>query len=163
MGATTNVNSDGFGSVAFHSFPDTMRWDDYSGDYGCSYLGHVLASRTYLVEHPDFGWISFGGNVEEVDGKVVVTPLDTVQRRIYVASMGLAVEVDAGVIKSFTYDPATKSLTIDFERVEGEGATSARMVWEDTLGTGVKLSTQGLEERLGGLAVALPGSVEFAI
>ncbi|KJX98622.1 hypothetical protein TI39_contig401g00004 [Zymoseptoria brevis] len=164
MGATTNVNAEGFASVAFHSFPDTMKWDAYSGDSGVSYSGHVLASRTFLVDHSDYGWVCFGGNVEEsYDGKIHVRPLDTVQRRIYVASMGLAVEFDAGVISSFEYDPATRSVKIDLVRVEGQNGVVATMTWEDTLGSGVKLVTQGLKERLGGLAVAIPGEVEFAI
>lgn len=163
MGATTNVNAEGFGSVAFHSFPDTMKWDGYSGDYGCSYLGHVLASRTYLVDHPDFGWVSFGGNAEETGCKVTVQPLDTVQRRIYVAPMGLAVEFDAGVISNFVYDSARKSLVVNWEKADGENATNATMLWEDTVGSGVKFSTTGLGERLGGLEVALPGTVEFAM
>lgn len=163
MGATTNINAEGFGSVAFHSFPDTMKWDAYSGDYGCSFLGHVLASRTFLIDHPDFGWTSFGGNAEEADGKVVVQPLDTVQRRIYVAPLGLAVDFDAGVISSFSYDPVGKTLTVNLEKAEGESGTNAVMVWEDTIGSGVRLTTQGLEQRLGGSVVPLPGSVQFAM
>lgn len=163
MGAITNINSEGFGSVAFHSIPETMKWDAYSGDYGCSFLGHILASRTYLVESPDFGWIGFGGEVEEVDGMVIVKPSDMVQRRIYIAAMGLSVELDAGVIERFVYDPEEKGLRVEVGRVEGEDAVSARMVWEDTLGKGVRLVTEGLEERGGGLRVGLPGVVEFAM
>jgi hypothetical protein len=164
MGATTNINAEGFGSVAFHSFPETMKWDAYSGDYGCSHSGHILASRTYLVDHPDFGWVCFGGNVQEnVDGTIVVIPLDTVQRRVYVASMGLSVEFDAGVISSFEYDQAGRNLKINIARVDGESAVVATMLWEDTLGSGVKLVTKGLEEKLGGLAVSLPSVVQFSI
>lgn len=165
MGAITNINQQGFGSVAFHSFPETMKWDAYSGDYGCSFLGHVLASRTNLVESPDFGWIGFGGEVEENgDGKVIVRPTDMVQRRVYVAAMGLSVEFDAGVIERFVYDPQGRRLRVEVGRVEGEGAVEARMIWEDTLGKGVRIvTTEGLEERGGGFQVGLPGVVEFAM
>jgi hypothetical protein len=34
MGALSNIDQEGFASVAFHSFPSTLKWDGYSGDYG---------------------------------------------------------------------------------------------------------------------------------
>jgi hypothetical protein len=32
MGAISNIDQEGFGSAAFHSFPSTLSWDAYSGD-----------------------------------------------------------------------------------------------------------------------------------
>ncbi|KAK5117865.1 hypothetical protein LTR85_008639 [Meristemomyces frigidus] len=55
QGPLSNIDAGGFGSMAFHSYPDTLRWDAYSGDYGPNFLGHVLGAATYLVEHPVFG------------------------------------------------------------------------------------------------------------
>jgi hypothetical protein len=34
MGALSNIDREGFASAAFHSFPSTLKWDAYSGDYG---------------------------------------------------------------------------------------------------------------------------------
>ena len=61
MGSLSNLGQDGFPSMAFHSFPDTMKWDAISGDYGLNFFGHAYNAATYLVNHPDFGWQSFGG------------------------------------------------------------------------------------------------------
>ena len=77
MGALSNIDQDGFASVAFHSFPSTLKWDGYSGDYGPNFFGHAFNTGTYIVDHPEFGWQAFGGNVK-VDGDwVKVQPLDS--------------------------------------------------------------------------------------
>lgn len=93
MGPLSNVQPDGFASMGFHSWPDAMKWDAYSSDYGVGFNGHVTGACTFLVDHPDFGLISFGGNVAAHGGKVTVTPKDTVKRRIYVAPLGLKVSM----------------------------------------------------------------------
>lgn len=123
MGVLTNIHPDGFGSMGFHAWPETLAWDGYSGDFGAGYLGHVVGSVCVLVLHERLGWLGFGGNVgeeeeiqEEEGGgggggggggifgvKVKVQPKDTVRRKIYVASMGAKVEISAGVIREFVY------------------------------------------------------------
>lgn len=162
MGSTTNVRTDGSSANAFHSYPETLRWDAYSGDYGPNFLGHIAGSSTYLVEHPDFGLLAFGGNLMADGNMITVEPKDMVKRSIYVAPMGLSMNIDAGVIKNFKYDASAKTLTVNFDQVDG-GASKATMVYEDTLGSGVKLTTKGLKQQRGGYAVQLPGSVEFSM
>lgn len=121
MGVLTNIHRDGFGSMGFHAWPETLAWDGYSGDFGAGYLGHVVGSVCVLVLHERLGWLGFGGDVVEeeeiqegeegggggggiVGGvKVKVQPKDTVRRKIYVASMGAKVEISAGVIREFVY------------------------------------------------------------
>src|SRR6185312_13632728 len=51
MGSLTNIDRDGFGSAAFHSFPDMMSFDALSGDYGVSFFAHAYATASYLVDH----------------------------------------------------------------------------------------------------------------
>lgn len=162
MGPTTNVRTDGSSANAFHSYPDTLRWDAYSGDYGPNFVGHVAGSCTYLVEHEDFGWLAFGGNLVADGNTVTVEPKDMVKRSIYVAALGLAMEVDRGVIKDFEYDASARSLVVNFDKVEG-GASTATMVYEDTISSGIRLATGGLKEQRGGYAVQLPGPVQFSI
>ncbi|EHA23518.1 hypothetical protein ASPNIDRAFT_173481, partial [Aspergillus niger ATCC 1015] len=100
QGPTTNVADDGFGSMSFHSFPETLAWDDYTGDYGPGFLGQVLGAVTVLLKHPEFGWVSFGGNVvsSSSNDTVTVQPRDTARRRVYLADLGLDVSIDAGAI-----------------------------------------------------------------
>ena len=34
------------------------------GDYDPNFFGHVFNNATYIVNHPEFGWLPFGGNVK---------------------------------------------------------------------------------------------------
>jgi uncharacterized protein DUF5695 len=96
MGALTNIDQDGFASVAFHSFPSTLAWDAYSGDYGPNFFGHAFNTATYLINHPQFGWQAFGGNAKVEGDWVRVTPLDSFRMRFYIAPLGLWLTLDAG-------------------------------------------------------------------
>jgi hypothetical protein len=107
MGAITNIDQEGFASAAFHSFPDTLRFDPYSGDYGPNFFGHAFNTATYIVNDPEFGWQAFGGNVK-VDGSTVkVTPLDSFRMRVYVATAGLWLTLDAGKFASVEVNAKT--------------------------------------------------------
>lgn len=190
MGVLTNIHRDGFGSMGFHAWPETLAWDGFSGDFGAGYLGHVVGSVCVLVLHERLGWLGFGGNVEEIQEegdeggggggvggvKVKVQPKDTVRRKIYVAPMGAKVEISAGVIREFVYyhhyssyndhhnDPSKDKLILELNRVPGENASQAILQVEDTIGMGIKLKTRGLRNvRGGGYLVDLPGWVEIGL
>ncbi|KAG5985608.1 hypothetical protein E4U52_001124 [Claviceps spartinae] len=116
MDPLSNINAEGFASTAFHSYPNRLKWDGYSGDYGPNYVGVIMGSCTYLVQHPDFGWISMGGNVAPSSNNdvIVVEPRDTVRRSIYAAAMGLSVTFGSGVITSFAYEPQEPEQEVDY-------------------------------------------------
>jgi len=116
MGATTNIDQDGFASAAFHSFPDMLKFDPLSGDYGPNFFGHAMNTGTYIVRHPDFGWLAFGGNAK-VEGDVVkVTPLDSFRMRVYVASAGLWLTLDAGKFESVEVNSKTGAVRVGFDQ-----------------------------------------------
>lgn len=180
MGVLTNIHPDGFGSMGFHAWPETLAWDGFSGDFGAGYLGHVVGSVCVLVLHERLGWLGFGGDVveEEEEGggagggifgvKLKVQPKDTVRRKIYVAPMGAKVEISAGVIREFVYyhhyHHHNAKLMVEFDRVASENASQAILQVEDTIGIGIKLKTRGLRNvRGGGYLVDLPGWVEIGL
>jgi hypothetical protein len=106
-GPLSNIDQDGFPSMAFHSFPDTMAWDARSGDYGLAFYGHAAGSATYLVDHPEFGWSAFGGNLSDTEGttsSLRLVPLDTFRQRIYLAPYGLWMTLDAGQFEEVEID-----------------------------------------------------------
>lgn len=107
MGSLTNIDRDGFGSAAFHSFPDMMAFDALSGDYGVSFFAHAYATASYLVDHPTFGWLGFGGNVTQAKGVVTLEPKDSARTRVFVAPAGLWLTLNAGRFASVSYDPKT--------------------------------------------------------
>ena len=105
MGPLTNIDQEGFASAAFHSFPDMLAFDPYSGDYGPNFFGHAFNTATYIANSPDFGWLAFGGNLSQARQSIRVTPLDSFRMRIYVAPYGLWLTLDAGKFQEISFDP----------------------------------------------------------
>jgi len=130
MGAIANVTEDGFGPSGFHAYPSTLRIDGYSGDYGPGFFGHAVNAGTYVVRHPEFGWLAFGGNLTIAGETVRVRPLDGARSRVYVAPLGLWLTLDAGQFESLemsgsavrvTLMPATTHTPVARLRAEGPG------------------------------------------
>ncbi|HZN06601.1 MAG TPA: DUF5695 domain-containing protein [Pyrinomonadaceae bacterium] len=107
MGALTNIDQEGFASVAFHSFPNTLKWDPYSGDYGPNFYGHALNTATYVVNHPEFGWQAFGGNLSRSSAWIKVQPLDSFRMRVFLAPRGLWLTLDAGTFENVELNTRT--------------------------------------------------------
>jgi hypothetical protein len=112
MGALTNIDQEGFASVAFHSFPSTLKWDAYSGDYGPNFFGHAFNTATYVINHPEFGWQAFGGNVTAGANQVTVQPLDSFRNRVYIAPLGLWLTLDSGTFEGVVINPRTHAVRI---------------------------------------------------
>ena len=129
MGSITNIDRDGFGACAFHSWPDIMRFDAYSGDYGMSFFGHAFAAASYLVRHPEFGWVGFGGVVEEGDGRVRLTPKDSARTRVFLTPLKLWLVLEAGHFAAVTLDPASGAVELTLEPRDGH-TPAARLVVE---------------------------------
>lgn len=113
--ALSNIDASGFASAAFHSYPDTLKWDGYSGDYGMNFFGHAMNAATYLIKHPEFGWQAFGGNVSEAGSVIRVKPLDSMMRRVYVAPYGLLITVDSGTIEDFSVAKNGRDGTVELQ------------------------------------------------
>ena len=116
MGALTDIDQEGFASAAFHSFPDMLKLDPYSGDYGPNFFGHAWNTATYLVDHPQFGWVAFGGNVQLRDGIVTVTPRDSSRSRIFIAPLGLWLTLDAGAFDALEFDPRSRKVRVGLSK-----------------------------------------------
>ncbi len=115
MGALASIDREGFASAAFHSFPDTLRFDPLSGDYAQNFLGHALNAATYYVESPEFGWLAFGGNVQGSGRTARLTPLDAFRTRVYLAPFGLWLTLDAGKFESLEIDRATRTVRVSLQ------------------------------------------------
>ena len=97
---------------AFHAYPDMLRPDPLSGDNGPNFFGHALNTATYIVDSPQFGWVSFGGNLRESRGVVSVKPLDSFRTRVYVAPLGLWLTLEAGTFDAVEVNMKTHSVRI---------------------------------------------------
>jgi hypothetical protein len=131
MGALSNIDREGFPSAAFHSFPQNLRWDHYTGDYGPNFFGHTVNAGTYVINHPEFGWQALGGNIvgggaaddssrrsagalaqAEARRTIDVQVLDSFRRRIYIAPFGLYLTLDAGTFERVSIDPAARVVRV---------------------------------------------------
>jgi hypothetical protein len=120
MGALSNIDADGFASVAFHSFPSTLKWDPYSGDYGPNFYGHALNTATYVVNYPEFGWQAFGGNVKATGDWVRIQPRDSFRMRVYLAPRGLWLTLDAGRFESVELNTRTGAVRVGLSAVTSD-------------------------------------------
>jgi hypothetical protein len=111
-GAMTNIDQEGFGSAAFHAFPDMLAFDPITGDYAQNFFGHALNTATYLVKHPAFGWQAFGGNLKEAAGTLDLTPLDSFRQRVYLAPLGLWLTLDAGRFERVAVDAVSGAVRV---------------------------------------------------
>ena len=112
MGALTDIDQEGFASAAFHGFPDMLKSDPLTGDYGPNFFGHAWNTATYVVDHPQFGWLAFGGNIKAEGDIIEVTPLDSFRTRVYVGSFGLWLTLDAGNFETIEVNSKTGAVRV---------------------------------------------------
>lgn len=132
LGGITNIDQQGFSSAAFHSWPDQMRWDAYSGDYGMGYFGHAYGAATYVVNDPTWGWLAFGGELHRAGDVIRVEPRDGARTRLFVAPAAVWIELEAGKIAAVGYNQSTGNITLTLDPADGETA-AARIVVQTTI------------------------------
>jgi len=126
--ALTNIDQEGFGSAAFHSYPDTLKWDGYSGDYGMNFFGHAMNAATYVVNMKEFGLQAFGGNVSTNNERhFVVEPRDSMRRRIYLAPFGLWLSLDSGTFSAIEISKKLRSMKVSFNKESVGGVARLRI------------------------------------
>jgi hypothetical protein len=116
MGSLTDIDQEGFASAAFHAFPDMLKSDPLSGDYGPNFFGYAWNTATYIVDDPEFGWLAFGGSLKTDGGLIKVTPLDSSRSRVYIASLGLWLTLDAGQFEAVKINPKTGFVQVGLSR-----------------------------------------------
>lgn len=139
MGGITNIDQQGFSSAAFHAWPDMMKWDPYTGDYGMGFYGHALAAATYLVNDPTFGWLGFGGELTRGKDGVQIQPRDGARARLFVAPAGAWITLDAGKIANVTYTPVNGAITLTLD--PATAATPAARLRIETTTPGARALT----------------------
>ncbi|KQM81820.1 hypothetical protein ASE67_16585 [Sphingomonas sp. Leaf23] len=156
MGGITNIDRDGFASAAFHSEPDMMRWDAYSGDYGMGYFGHAYAAATYLVRDATFGWLGFGGTVGEAGAGVEIVPHDGARTRLFVAPAGQWITLAAGTIARARWLPAARRIELTLDPATAT-TPAAHLLVEAPAGGAPYTIDRGTAER-GFTTIALSGA-----
>jgi hypothetical protein len=114
MGTISDIDQEGFLAPAFHGFPDMLRPDGITGDDGPNLFGHAWNTATYIVDHPEFGWVTFGGNTRVVGNIVKVTPRDSFRMRVYLALAGVWLTLDAGQFEEIEVNSKTGAIRLGF-------------------------------------------------
>jgi hypothetical protein len=161
MGALTNIDQEGFASVAFHSFPSTLKWDAYSGDYGPNFFGHAVNTATYIIDHPEFGWQAFGGNVNVQGDWIQIQPRDSFRRRVYLAPRGLWLTLDAGTFQQVSINKRTQAVRIELAPASPTTPTALLRIEQPAkiTNTGTYHPQQNFSQERGGYIVLLGKSV----
>ncbi|KAF7762245.1 hypothetical protein Agabi119p4_8838 [Agaricus bisporus var. burnettii] len=123
-GPLSNIDQEGFASASFHAFADTLEWDAYSGDYGPNFSGHAMGMGTFIIDHPDFGWQAFGGNIVAKSPAIRVEVKDSIRRRVYLAPLGTLLTLDAGAFSTVAFNPSTKQVEVTITAAP-DGVSSA--------------------------------------
>jgi hypothetical protein len=160
MGSLSNIDQDGFPSMAFHTFPDTMKWDPITGDVGLNIFGHTYNSATYIINHPDFGWQAFGGNISTSGNTISVTPLDSVRRRVYIAPAGLWLTLDAGQFQQIAYDSQAHTVQVTLAAADSHTPSALLRIEQPATisGIGTYAPTGSYTQARGGYVVPLGSS-----
>jgi len=152
LGTLSNITEEGFAPCAFHSFPSTLKNDPYSGDYGPGFFGYAVNSATYLVKHPDFGWVAFGGNLNTKDNQIEVQPTTASKSAVYIAPVGLWINVKGGNIKKLFFQPATNQVKILLEaasQLSSKAFVTMEQPGAKTKAVGFVLKTKGTQRGTG--------------
>lgn len=158
-GPLSNVDAGGFASAAFHSWPDTLIWDPYSGDYGPNFVGLSLGAGCFIVQEGDGDGetVVYGGNVKDGPNRTIeVEPRDPVRRRVYFGAWGVEVEIDAGAIQQVIIDVKNDLATLFLvDSVEARAAKAAQtVVWVyNYRESGFTVLTSGLDMSRSGSVV----------
>ena len=157
MGSLTDIDQEGFPAAAFHSFPDMLKDDPITGDYGPNFFGHAWNTATYVINDPQFGWQAFGGNISVASGVITVTPLDSARMRVYLAPIGLWLTLDAGTFEKIEIDPAKNVIRVGLSAADNFTA-DARLRIEQTAevsGVGTYTPAGSLAPERGAIVVPL--------
>lgn len=155
-GPLSGIHQDGFPSAAFHSFPDTLKWDAITGDYGPGFLGMALNSGTYVSQDGDLGLVAFGGILTQDGTTATVQPKDSVRKRVFIGPLGLLVTIDAGIIVEFSYESDGSVITVSISQIEGAPVAANSVIWlESTSSVSWTVDAEGVTEARGGWQVAL--------
>ncbi|KAI1023763.1 hypothetical protein LB504_005008 [Fusarium proliferatum] len=125
-----NINQEGFPSTGYHAWPDTMKWDGSTGDYGGAFLGMALNSGTYVADIPEIGLVAFGGILKRSKEKVIVVPKDAVRQRVYIGTLRLMIEIDMGQITEFQFNE--ELITIFIKKPHKAPDLDSIVVWLDS-------------------------------
>ncbi|WP_281233259.1 DUF5695 domain-containing protein [Flavobacterium gelatinilyticum] len=115
LGGIANITEDGFGPAAFHSYPETLKIDYLSGDYGSGFFGYAVNTAAFITNEKEYGWLAFGGNVIEKGDEVEVEITTAAKSKVFIAPKKIWLALDAGTFKKVSYNAKTGAITVTLD------------------------------------------------
>ncbi len=130
-----NIDAQGFACYGFNTDPAHLDFDPYTADYGIAFFGYARNAGTYVVQHPEFGWLGFGGEVQpQANGDVAVVPRDGFRKRVFLAPLGLWLTLDAGTFASLTFNSRSKAVHLTLSPATPDTPTALLRIGAATAG-----------------------------
>ncbi|HLK55891.1 MAG TPA: DUF5695 domain-containing protein, partial [Chthonomonadaceae bacterium] len=137
-----NIDKDGFGSYGFDADPAILQFDPYTADYGIAFYGYARNAGSYVLHHPEFGWLGFGCKVQEAKGQIHILPRDGFRKRVFLAPLHLWLTLDAGTFESVAFD--LKAHTVQVTLSPASRWTPTAHLRVETISNGQKVVTTPL-------------------
>ncbi|KAF3807189.1 hypothetical protein GCG54_00013524 [Colletotrichum gloeosporioides] len=150
----SNINEAGCPSAGFHSFPETLKWDGFTGDYGPGFLSMVLNTGTYVAEDEQVGLVAYGGEISTDGNKVTVLPRDPVRKRIFIGLLAVIITVGVGVIKQFSYNVEERTISMTLSQLVGVPKAMNATVWTESMQSPWEVTGDQVETARGGRRVS---------
>jgi hypothetical protein len=116
LGSISNITKEGFAPAAFHAYPSTLKNDGITGDYGSGFFGYAVNTSSYVLKHPEFGWLAFGGNLNKRGNTIHVKLTTAAKSSVYIAPAGLWITLDAGTIDALDYNTLNGELHLKLSK-----------------------------------------------
>lgn len=151
----SNINEAGCPSAGFHSFPETLKWDGFTGDYGPGFLGMILNTGTYVAEDEQVSLVAYGGEITTDGKKMTVLPRGPVRKRIFIGPLAVMVTVDVGVIQQLSYNVEARTISMTLSQLAGVPKAMNATVWTESMQSPWEVTGDQVETARGGWRVPL--------
>lgn len=116
----------------------------------------ALSGGVYVAEDVEVGLCAYGGVLSQDGEAVTVVNKDAVKRRVYIGPLSLLVEVDAGILDEFTYNPVARTVDLSIIQLPEGPVAEAAVIWVDSRSeTAWAVASGGADKARGGWRVAL--------
>ena len=92
----------------------------------------ALSGGVYGAKDVGVGLVAYGGVLVEDGEAVTVLNKDTVKRRVYIVPLSPLVEVDAGIMDEFTYNPVARTVDLSIIQPPEGPVAEAAVIWVDS-------------------------------
>ena len=112
------IDASGAASMGFHLANKYLELDPYSGDFGVGFFGHVQLAASIFVAHPTHGTLCYlcdATSPANATAATVITPRDSVRRRVFIEPFGVLVEVMAGALHSVAVSTSARTFSVHLQ------------------------------------------------